>query len=128
MQEIKELIVLWIKRINDTENIPENIVAFNFGIFESENEHMIYLSGSIVFDAEDDDWACDEDYNPKEKYLGLTALSKNIDWEEIQNFVKESIEMFANSFSNTFLHKAEYVSTGFDAGELIQISIHKTEV
>lgn len=35
-----------------------------FWYFESENGNCVYLIGSESYDVDDDDWACDVDYEP----------------------------------------------------------------
>src|SRR3989339_523760 len=106
--QMKDKISTWLKRINDNESIPKDIKAFNIGIFESEKEYMIYLIGSKEYDTLDDDWACNEDFIPEEKYLGLGKKSKKLDWLDIQNFVKQKLEnhIELNVSSPTFLNSA----------------------
>ena len=46
------------KRLHDialSEPPSEEIVAFNIGLFESDNGYMAYLTGSKEFGSEDDD-------------------------------------------------------------------------
>lgn len=122
-EEIKRLINFWITRINDKELIPHAIKAFNFGIIETENDYQMYLVGAHNYDTLNDDWACEEDFIPKEKYLSLGTYSKKWRWEEIQSIVKSGIEQFMETkiFPLTFVHKAEFITTGFDDGELQQV-------
>ena len=121
--EIKRLISFWINRIDDKEQIPQSIKAFNFGIIETENDYQTYLIGTNNYDAENDDWACEEDFTPAERYISLGTDSKKWNWEEIQSIVATGIEqLIENRISPlTFVHKAEYLTTGFDDGELKRI-------
>lgn len=121
--EIKRLISFWINRIDDKEVIPKSVKAFNLGIIETENDYQLYLVGTNNYDTENDDWACEEDFIPKEKYLSLGADSKKWNWQEIQSIVKNGIEEFIGTRISplTFVHKAEYLTTGFDDGELLKI-------
>lgn len=59
---MEEEIRHWIQQINDETILPSDIVAFNFGLFESEEGYCIYLTGSKFYDESDDDWACDIDF------------------------------------------------------------------
>ena len=59
---MKEDIRHWIQQINDETILPSDIVAFIFGLFESEERYCIYLTGSIFYDESDDDWACNIDF------------------------------------------------------------------
>ena len=63
---MEEEIRHWIQQINDETILPSDIVAFNFGLFESEEGYCIYLTGSKFYDESDDDWACDIDFEPIE--------------------------------------------------------------
>lgn len=121
--EIKRLIWFWINRIDDKEVIPKPVKAFNFGIIETENDYQTYLVGTNNYDTENDDWACKEDFTPKEKYLSLGADSKKWNWEEIQSIVKMGVEQYIENRISplTFVHKADYLTTGFDDGELKRI-------
>lgn len=121
--EIKRLISFWINRIDDKEFIPKSVKAFNFGIIKSENDYQTYIVGTNNYDTENDDWACEEDFTPKEKYLSLGAGSEKWNWQEIQSIVKNGIEEFIETRISplTFVHKAEYLTTGFDDGELLKI-------
>ena len=121
--EIKRLISFWINRIDDKEVISKSVKAFNFGIIETEDDYQTYLVGTNNYDTENDDWACEEDFTPKEKYLSLGVDSKKWKWKEIQSIVKNGIEEFIETRISplTFVHKAEYLTTGFDDGELLKI-------
>jgi translation elongation factor EF-G len=114
----------WLNRISKTEAVSDNIIAFNFGLFESENGYTIYLIGSETFDEEDDDWATNVDFEPKEKYFELNAsLVKGKDWQKVLEVSEELVKEYLNSESlhNTIFKKAEAITTGFDDGELVRI-------
>lgn len=121
--ELNLIIKLWIQRLEAAENISKNIIAYNFGIIESEKDYKIYLTGSKEYDDGNDDWACEIDYEPKEKYISLGEKSKSRNWEEIQSIIKSAVEEFIITRISplTFLHTAKYITTGFDSGELIKI-------
>lgn len=121
--EIKRLISFWINRIDDKEQIPKSIKAYNFGIIETENDYQTYLIGTNNYNTENDNWACEEDFVPQEKYLSLGKDSKKWNWKEIQSIVKNGIEQYIETRISplTFVHNAEYLATGFDDGELRKI-------
>jgi len=121
--EIKRLIHFWIHRIEEVEQIPKSIRAFNFGLLESEDDFQSYLIGANEYDTENDDWACSEDFVPKEKYLSLGKDSKKYNWEQIREIVKDGVEQFIETRISplTFVHRAKYLTTGFDDGDLIKI-------
>lgn len=114
----------WLDRLNETEKVNEDIVAFNFGLFETNEGYTIYLIGSKTFDPDDDDWALNIDFEPKDKYLAFDkSLVKTKEWEEIQNVSANLITDYVNSdkFENSILNNATAITTGFDDGDLTRI-------
>lgn len=55
----------WIKSIVQNSNIPKEINAINFWIFEDKNWYNLYIIGSKTYDKANDDWACNQDYIPQ---------------------------------------------------------------
>ncbi len=114
----------WLDRINKSETISDKIVAFNFGLFETENGYTIYLIGSETFDEEDDDWATNVDFEPEEKYFELdSSLVKRKDWQEVLEITEKRVKEYLNSESlnNTIFKNAKAITTGFDDGDLLRI-------
>lgn len=111
----------WLDQILKIENPSAEIQAFYFGIFETEDGYVTYLVGSNEFDEDDEDWACNSDFEPNDKYL---ILGQNgVDWELILFEVKKYIEDYMQSpnFKNSFLDKSKAIAMGFDSGELLRI-------
>lgn len=72
---LTELVSDWIKKV-EKENPPgADIVAINFGMMQSGKNYMVYITGAEVYDANDDDWAGEIDYQPirANKYFTLPA-------------------------------------------------------
>ena len=60
---------------------PDNIIAFNIGLFEVEDGFCAYLVGSPDFDDADDDWATSPSYKP-EFYFSLPRATYEFeDWQ-----------------------------------------------
>lgn len=121
--EIKEKIEHWLLQINDETVLPPDIIAFNFGLFESENGYCIYMIGSRFYDEFDDDWACDIDFEPNRKYLMLTSESiQNLSWEKILYEVKNVISSFITANACKLpLFVGKIITIGFDDGDLVRI-------
>jgi len=120
----KDQILNWIERINKSKKRNENIVAYNFGLFETAEGYTVYLTGSESFDENDDDWAANIDFEPKEKYLELPSTeSKGKDWEEILNVIYKILTDYlqSESFRKSILKDAEVITVGFDDSDLIRI-------
>ena len=74
--QIKQTIKTWIRTVNHMEILPNEIVALNFGLYEP---YGIELTGSTEYDPENDDWACNEDFIPEQRYCPNFEISDNLD-------------------------------------------------
>ncbi len=113
---MKSKIEAWIKRINER---PE-IEAINIGLLQTETGYQAYLIGSCEYDTDDDDWACNENYVPADKYLDLPHCA-DLTWEALLNSVLQSLSEFMAQNTDSILHHVPIVTVGFDDGELIRI-------
>ena len=114
----------WLFHLCDVEHPGKSIIAYNFGIFETENGYTIYLIGSKEFDKDDSDWAANNDFVPKSKYYPLPEKEyKGLKWEKVLDKVKVHLEDFTKTgkFKNSFFAKAKAITTGFDDGDLVRI-------
>ena len=121
---MKELIRNWLKEIERNAGIPpKEVIAFNFGIYESETGYKIYLVGGFEYDEDDDDWACIEMPTESYFYLDLPENFQSKQWDEILEIcVKSLIELEEDDILNTGLLKnAMAITIGFDDGDLIKI-------
>jgi len=111
----------WLDKILSTEKPNTDIIAFYFGILETTSGYETYLIGSKEFDEEDDDWACNTDFVPKDKYLKLGQT--DAEWENILANVKHYIKNYiqTSNYKNSFLDKAKAIATGFDDGDIFRI-------
>ena len=113
----------WTAFIIKTEKPSKKINGYYFGIFETDdNEYMMYLSGSKEFDANNDDWACNNDFEPAEKYLPLPQY-RGLDWECVLNHIIELLQNFiiTDIYINSFFAKAQGIGAGFDDGSFVLI-------
>ena len=121
---MKQKIFNWLNAIDRNENVPSSVTAFNIGIFEQEEGYCIYLTGSDVYDADNDDWACDVDFEPSDKYLPLAGPDiKSMEWEEFQKMIVEIVSDYLDTVvkKGTSIFADRVVTVGFDDGELVRI-------
>jgi len=114
----------WINGINKNEKPLNEIVAFWFGLIETEDGFTMYLIGSKEFDENDDDWACNNDFEPTNKYFDLpTNYTNGKSWNVILNDSLKILKDYANSseFSTSIFRNAIAVACGFDDGDLNRI-------
>lgn len=114
----------WISDINSHENPSKDIIAFWFGLFETENGFTMYLIGSKEFAENDDDWTCNEDFEPKDKYLNLPNESTT--GRNFENVLEDSIDILrafleSNDFKTSIFSSSIAIAIGFDDGDLIRI-------
>ncbi len=112
----------WLDELQKTETPVEDLKAFNFGLYESEQGYIVYLIGSKAFDPDDPDWACEPvDFQPKNNTFEIPE-SDGMDWLDVQTmmtaFVKKALE---NLPDPTFITPKHAVTVGFDDGDLIQV-------
>lgn len=111
----------WIERINQTEKFDNSIIGFNFGLFETTEGFEMYLIGSKTFDQEDEDWATNVDFEPKEKYFQFgQEFSTNKDWQDVLKYSEKLVQDYFNSdkFKTSIFVNAKGITTGFDDGNL----------
>ena len=122
--ELKSMLFQWIDKLEKYAQPPKEITSLNFGLFESNDGFMIYLTGSKVYDISDDDWASQIDYEPQSKYKYLllkNAEISNLKWDEVLQTVHGHLKEFVNDQPYYSLFKKRIVATGFDDGDLIII-------
>ena len=113
-QKIEE----WLDSILNQE-IPEAVVAFCFNLYEDgDNQWSMELVGTEEFDAEDEDWACEEvtDFGSREDNM---VWNSSKEWEEI--FEQMSIELkryLENGQYADKLKSKEGVGIGFVDGDI----------
>ena len=109
--------------------LPKEIKAFSFNLFEPAfNEGIkfgIELVGTGKFDENDQDWACDEIWEPIERTLFIPESYSTLEWEVCLVKMKTLIENVLKSNSDIAekLEQKEAVGIGFVNGDLQLIYI-----
>ena len=111
----------WLNTIILKEKPSNDIVAYYFGIIETTNGFEVYLTGSKIFDEEDEDWACNVDFVPKDKYYKIEYETD--EWEFVLKLVQQMLEGYVQTkdFAGSFLENSIAIAYGFDGGDLYRI-------
>lgn len=117
--EMENEIVSWLNRIDTNEVVPAEISALNVGLFESEDGYRLYLTGAVNYDADDDDWACDQDYEPAEKYIPV-SVGGDMDWESFLNSAIAIVKKYLAEHPESKVFD-RIVTVGFDDGDLTRV-------
>ena len=120
----KEIVKKWLLSIESEHNLPNDIIAINFGMFESEREtesFAIGMIGSKQYDAEDDDWACEEDYVPEHRICPPLTFPQSETWEEALDEMTLLMKEVMKELPALNLWKVKYITIGFDDGDLTVI-------
>lgn len=115
---IKECIRNWIVEMNKEEKMPKDIQAINFGLFEPYGIEMI---GSKQYDDEEDDWACEEDFVPKNRECPELKISEDFNWEYVLDIISQILKEIINDMKDLEILNVKHITTGFCDGDLLVI-------
>lgn len=108
----------WIDGL-ELENITENIKAYNFNLYESEDTYDIQIIGSDEFDEENPDWACSEIYSSEENICYIENKGELNNWENAKKifagYVRKYLE---NGKYAEILRSAKAIGIGFVDGDI----------
>ena len=107
----------WLDRQLSVE-IPAHLIAFSINVYESP--FFVEIVGSNEFDAEDEDWACNEDWIPKVRCIEVSNDLFGSSWEVAeQNIVNMARGYFKSDYANVDkLKQAKAFAVGFVDGNL----------
>lgn len=121
---LTELFSDWIKKV-EKENPPDaDIAAINFGMLQSGKSYMVYITGAEIYDADDDDWAGEIDYQPirANKYLTLPAdATAGLKRAKVQELVIDTLTQLVNTEPGRLLFANRVLTANFDDGDLTVI-------
>ena len=102
-------------------SIPNNIIAFNFNLYESETDKQydVQLVGSSYYSIDDEDWACNTEYSSGEILFSFMSDEWEIALQDFINLLKKYLQLA--DMSNR-LKQAEYITAGFVDGDLEIVS------
>lgn len=100
--------------------ISEEIVAFNFNLYESNNSQQfdIQLVGSKTYSSYNDDWACNNDYSSGENLFAFYSP----DWVSCLSAFADLIISYMRTGNNRqVLLSRKAVTFGFVDGDLFTV-------
>ena len=103
----------------EREQIPKRVIAWHFDLYEP---YALELAGSSSYDADDDDWACeDEDeFYPQSSRLQLEFLSE-LSWRQVLKMLVQALRELREQMPDAKIFKCKHVAVGFVDGDLILI-------
>ena len=120
----------WLNELFELEPVQDEIIAFNFGLFESEDGIQIYIIGSSEWDSEDEDWATNNDYFPEYRYPNIALYKELYNFWDNQFYLGVFLTISSTIiYTNTYVlsnpsrfPKEAIFATGFDDGDLYSFS------
>ena len=118
----KNKFLAWINQ-SVSENISEEVKAFSFNLYEPAFEDGIKFGIEIVgtgsFDEKDEDWACDEVWEPKQRGLSIPVSFSGDNWEKCLNIMTEEVKNILNSNEpSSSILNSKPICIGFVDGDL----------
>ena len=80
--------------------------------------YTLELTGAKQYDAEDDDWACEEDFDPRLRNCDALQLSSAIPWENILKGLVKVLKELKVELGEINLFQVEHITVGFTEGDL----------
>lgn len=108
----------WTDRIL-LEHADVSVAAYNFNLYEHEDEFAIQLIGAKRFDRNDDDWPCDETFTSGEDLFGLPHSIVSSDYRKGLLYAKALVKEYLETGDQAPRLKAsQAVGIGFVSGDL----------
>ena len=121
---MKKEFIDWLDNIEKLDGRPPiEVIAYNFGLMESDQGFVMYIVGGFEYSEEDDDWACIEPPTKPYRYLRFPDELQTKSWDFILDYSERLLKDLEKegALDKAFLQDAKAITTGFDDGELIKI-------
>ncbi|MDI3320567.1 hypothetical protein [Pinibacter soli] len=101
----------WLVNVCDSSKPQKTIDKFKLGIFEGENEKILYLVGTNTYKEGENQSAIRIEFEPAHNYLLLPEKEYNLAHKELVDKLTGQLKDFTNTstFQNSFLTKANTV-------------------
>lgn len=116
-QNLEKIICDWLSRVL-CEPTNDSTVAYCVNLYDSPFRADIV--GLARFDAQDEDWACEEVWSPRDRSIDLPEKYAALPWEERLDLCTDILRRFISSTGPgaRILREADAVAVGFVDGNL----------
>ncbi|MFN8360434.1 MAG: hypothetical protein U0264_11020 [Candidatus Kapaibacterium sp.] len=121
---MKDLLLKWLQTIEKHDGIPpEEVIAFNFGMYETEAGYSMYLVGGFEYSDDNDDWACLDVPTSDYRHLFLPDELQSIAPGAVAEYCAKIFKELEaeGKLATTLVKNAIAITIGFDDGVLIKI-------
>lgn len=103
----------------EREEIPKRVIAWHFDLYEP---YALQLAGSSSYDADDDDWACEDEneFYPQSSRLQLEFLNE-LSWRQVLKMLVQALRELREQMPDAKIFKCKHIAVGFVDGDLILI-------
>ena len=112
---------IWVIEIALHNKLPQDIKALNFDLFETGepgNAYAVNLTGAKVYESDDDDWACEEDFVPSQRYAPALNVPSSVEWNEFLDAMVIILRDIIAQTNGLPLWNVKHITTGFSDGDL----------
>ncbi|MDE5861248.1 MAG: hypothetical protein K2H28_03550 [Ruminococcus sp.] len=117
-EEIYHSFAEWLDNLLEKNDIPADTKAFNFNLYEEEedNVYSVQLIASDRFDPDDDEWACCEIWSSEEDLFFVDTSDE--DDKSGETFKKFATDMISDYIAQNDILNHKPVGIGFVDGDL----------
>ena len=111
-----------------SSDLPNNVIAVNFNLYEGvEKNYNIEFVGCGTFDADDEDWVCNEVFTTREDLFCVYRADDISNWQQGLIFITALVKKYLEEGTHANkLKKYAAVGIGFVDGniEILHQSLH----
>lgn len=138
--ESKTKFDFWLNNLIRRSQMPSQINGLYFGLFETSYKKWfknrknisLYITGSVSWSKNNPDWACDDLFNPENKYLQLEIIEHIYNSDQYNIYTKYFLVLsiiysyikyfFENTSEIENLNNKDFnLALGFDDGDLYNL-------
>ena len=115
----------WVDRALNQKDLSP-VVAYNFNLYEHQNETAVQLVGATFYDSTNEDWASNAYFSSGEDLFKLPHSLTGHDWEDVQRFAVRLVQRYLQrSALPGPLKTCHAVTVGFVDGSLETVYLRR---